>query len=92
MHGPMATFMGKAVFVSPLLFPHAVPCREYRPRRWVTASRQSRVQKKWTKRYGTVIRDEVIVTPSGCYMSAANFAKIKAGITANSLTFPLNAN
>lgn len=79
MEGPMC-YMGLDVYVHPLLGPRPVPIRQYKERKWTSKARVARLQKKWTKRYGTKIVDDILQTAQGFFMSPANFEKVKQAI------------
>lgn len=69
---------GKRVFVSPLLGPHSVPQRDYKPRgEWASDAHRQRVQKKWTKRFGTKIVDDILFTADSIFMSRQNYEKLQ---------------
>jgi hypothetical protein len=58
------------IYPSPLVSPRQVKIK--------THKRNPRINKKWLRRYGTKLVEQVIATPSGVYVSPATFLKLKA--------------
>ena len=73
-------YLGYTIHVSPYLGPKPIPIRIYKERKWASKARVARVQKKWTKRFGTEIKDDILILQEkGMILtSKENFAVICA--------------
>lgn len=77
---------GTPVYISPLLGPRPVPMRRLVLMPWMMVRRgdqviyrayHKRVQKKWNKRYGTKMMDQVIKTKDGIFISKEGYEKLR---------------
>lgn len=60
------------------------PLRKHEKKRWMTDSYHRRVQKKWNKRYGFVMKPVMYQTPDGIFCHPVQYARIREALKANS--------
>jgi len=70
-------YNGKPLFVSSLIGQRQFPRRSYLRRDWMTDAHHARVQKKWNKRFGTDLRDQMIITPEAIFCSEQTYQMLK---------------